>query len=1553
MKNIRTDLPKNQVDGPEHDSCAIYMSARKQGQSTFGTLKRSLSALMQMGHRTGFVNGEGDGAGIQTDIPRRLWGKKLTQAGMPSHLAGQPGFWVGHIFIPCDLDVEQLVDEITSRFNQAGLNILLLQPGRVRREMLGQNASLCPPEFWQAAGLSSLPDLDRILLDVQTRLENDYAIHFCSLSQYTVVYKLRGSVEALSRYYLDLQDHSYDTAIVITHARYSTNTVSTFERAQPFAVLGHNGEINTIARLRVEARQIGAVLPQDGSDSQDLDRTIHTLCANYGLSLVEAMEMAFPPVPYEIQRFPPDLGAVYQRLRQSFGPYAQGPAGIVARYGHCIVASVDALGLRPLWFIETEKEYIFCSERGAVPLENMVCDPRPLAPGEKIAIQMRRGEQPEIWYHPQIRQHIMVQMFQREAPQLASLYWRRLARNDMGELRLPWLNDPPHPRDAATVDEDGPPFQSYPHSLQTQVDLKARPVKLAWDNQASRGIDQALLSANGWTKDHLREVSELVSPDKNELIGSLGYDGPLAAMSMIRSNLADYYKESVAVVTNPAIDRDREVEVFSTSSLVGACPAIGEPHNPQDTLVVLELPVLLGGFPELCAPETAQKIAHEFGTMTIEDLVAVFDHPASLTLGVFPGETVQSASQRLADSAVQLAQNGIQCLLLDDWEAQEKGLDWLDPLLAVTAIDDALRNAPVGKNGNLRRRSALLIRSAAVRNLHDLALLIGFGADAVNPYAMFAVSLKAHERKVDEAQVEEILHRLVCNLKTGLEKITSTMGCHELRGYGHVCASIGLAPEVAEFLNSPNYFGSQAAGLTWEKLDEEAHRRGQELRGELDVSRLGHISRFNPHFWKAAAAYAQSQAGYSHLRETYRKLTSQSPVSLRHLMGIKFISDVLSPSDVNISIGDYSLPLVIDAMSFGSQGETSFRAYAHAAAELNMMCINGEGGELPEILGRYKKNRGQQIASGRFGVNVDFINSAAVLEIKIGQGAKPGEGGMLPGFKVTPKVAAARHTTPYVTLISPSNNHDLYSIEDLAQLIEELRMVNPHARISVKVPVVPGIGVIAVGIAKAGADIINISGYDGGTGAARKHSLQYVGLPTEIGIIQAHRALIEAGLRHKVELWANGGMKTGEDAVKMILLGANRVGFATLAMIAIGCTICRDCNLGTCHVGIATQINSIEEASQKGLKHFSPLEFDISVHRLVRTFKGIAEEMRALTAQLGTTDLQSLVGRADFLEQVQLTDRIDLSSLFEPAPVKPRPTREPGVGVLLIRPRNSLTTILTDLIINTVADNEREVTYQDTVSAIDRALGSRLAGELIRQKHLLEKIDRLHLRFGPSSLAGNGFAAWTMDKLDILIEGGAQDGAAKGAAGGRVAVMKGLNHDGLRIDGGVGKSFAYGAQGGTLIVQGNADSRACVRLSGARVVLGGEILAPLDDSAGVSGRVANIKGFACEYMTAGSVLIMGDPGPYAFSGMTGGVVYQQLVPEFGFDRPALQRRIASGANVRIQPVQPEDLADIQSLLEEYVEALEQTYQYDIADRIRTLRKEDQLMNRFVKIVPVI
>ncbi len=1543
---IRTDVPMLEQYGPEHDACAIYMAVRKQGESTYGTLKRALASLAHMGHRTGFVNGEGDGVGVQTDIPRELWAHKLSMAGIRSSLATHAGFWVGHLFIPHDADYSNLRDSLHQHFTQAGLEILVDQKGRIRAEVLGRSARQKPPQFYQIAGYGDPATIDRQLLQVQTAVEAEHPeIHFASLSSHTVVYKVRGQVETLTRYYPDLQDRSFNTAMALGHARYSTNTVSNFERAQPFAVLGHNGEINTISKFRTEAKQIGAVLPPSSSDSQDLDRAMHTLCAEYGLDLIESMEMIFPPVAHEVNLLAPAFRTVYQRMRQAYGPYAQGPAAIVARYADTAVFSVDALGLRPLWFVETEKEYIFSSERGTLPLETMVDDPRPLAPGEKMALHVRRGIGIDVYTHTQIREHVMNQTFQREAPQLAQRYWGGWEHGGGGHQHI------------APIQMVAMTPEQIPVAPSAGIDARSMPtVEVApapWDNPArTRPLDRVMQAAFGWNREHIRDI-EAVAKSGKDPVGSMGHDGPLAVISQNRVNLADAFKETVAVVTTPAIDRGREGEAFTTQSLVGARPLVGAPPAPEDLLVLLGMPVLTGGHPDLGGVEVSREVAESVGTLTIEDLLTAFTgRVGPLVLGIYPGEDAHGALKRLQAAAVEAAHSGNQCLVLDDFETVTDGLGWLDPHLAVAAVDNALREADAAIN--LRRRAGIVVRSGSVRNLHDVALLYGFGADAINPYLVFDAALGIHPNR-SETPAEDLVETQTLLLKAlhaGLEKVISTMGCHELRGYGRVFSSIGLAPSMADILSTPNYFGHEDVGLNWAWLNSEAETRGAELRGAARSPGLAKVDRFFPRFWRKVEKVAQNEGPYEDVLDTFNDLIEKQPVALRHLVDFKSIESDISPEDVDISIDGYDMPVLISAMSFGSQGELSYKAYANAAAALNIICINGEGGELPDMMGRNPRNRGQQVASGRFGVNAEFLNSAAVIEIKIGQGAKPGEGGMLPGFKVTAQVAQARHTTPGVPLLSPSNNHDLYSIEDLAQLIEELKTVNPEARVSVKCPVVPGIGVIAVGVAKAGADIITVTGYDGATGAARLHALQYVGLPAEVGVIQAHRALAESGLRHKVELWADGGMKTGADAVKMILLGANRVGFASMAMVSIGCTICRMCNKGDCHVGITTHIKSVEEAKERGLKRFVPRVYDESVIGIVRVFTEIANEMRQITAALGATHLQDLVGRADLLEQVRMLDKVNLNSAFVRVPFAARGETEPGVGLLLTRPRNNLTRFMSELIEKAALEyDEREVTYQDEVQAYDRALGAHVAGALMRDTGLSEAVDSIHLRFGPSSIAGNGFAAWSTHHLDIIIEGGAQDGVGKSSRGGRVAIMKGLNHDGKRVDGSVGKSFAYGAQGGLFVVQGNADSRACIRLSGADVIFGGEITQPVMDQAGSLGTNSNLKGFACEYMTSGRVVIMGDPGPYAFAGMTGGVVYQLLTPQMGFDVAALKRRLAEGAHVLIEQIDSDDIAALQELLGHYIEALELTGQWDIAARTRNLSIDEVLVNRFVRVVP--
>ncbi len=1481
---------------PERDACAIICYINKAHQPTHGNVQRTIEALIKMGHRAGEINGEGDGCGILTDIPRLLWREVLDNAGFKPELAEAPGFAVGHLLLPKEALAEDptLQERIIARCTAAGARLLVERPGPVRSEVLAASARLGEPLFWQIALECPEPaTAHELLFQLQVTIEEDFPVHVASLSNETAAYKVHGAPEILPRYYPELKRRDFLSAITIGHSRYSTNTLPTVLRAQPFTLLGHNGEINTIARLREEARMLGIVLTKGGSDSQDLNRTLEGLMCRFGLTLSEAMEMVFPPIFSEMDQLSPELASMYNWFRRFLTASAQGPAAIIARHRELCVFSVDAMGLRPLWFGETEKELFASSELGVVPHEEIMADPKPLAPGEKIGIRLAPGKKVQVLDHHELR------------------------------------------RDAYTVFRKRTRLATHHQALASGAMLPDGPMVARKD----LGFQQEnLLAALAWKSSDVQNLKEMARSGQDP-IASLGYDGPLASLSLSRQNLADYFKEQVAVVTNPAIDREREAEHFSIRVFVGPRPTL---RGPVQKVVELGMPLLLGGRRGGPAA-TDLAIARQFGTCTLEGLLAHFGPRSHRTLAcnLERHESVSAALERLKEEAVAAVSRGARLLLLDDGAAFAPGKSFLDPFLAVAVLHKALKEAQNPAGECLRRNVSLVVRSGAFRNLHDLIFALGMGADALCPQLMWELA----------DQQERGVHNLLAVLFKGLEKVISTMGTHEIGGYGKYFASIGLSSELAAFFETPNFCGSERGGLTLTRLEEENRSRSAVVRSK-EKQPVQVQFRLYPRIWKMVGAVAKMDETYADLSRLIQQLEGENPLAIRHLVDLRFQEELsVDPEEVDTTVGNHDLPILISAMSFGSQGETPFRIYAEAAKRLNIVCMNGEGGEIADMLGKYRKNRGQQIASGRFGVNMEFLNSADFLEIKVGQGAKPGEGGHLPGFKVTAKIAAARHATPGVSLISPSNNHDIYSIEDLAQIIEELRTANPRAWISIKVPAVAGIGTIALGIAKAGADIITISGYDGGTGAARKHAIKFVGLPAEIGVSEAHRSLTQAGMRHKVEIWADGGARTGRDVLKLMLLGANRVGFGTMAMVIIGCTACRGCHLGTCHVGIATQIETTVEAEAKGLKRFVPRVLENGIIYETTFFRGMAREIRILTAKLGFKRTQDLVGRSDLLQQARGLERLDLTELLTPVPAEA--TKQPESEVRIIRkPLNYLTSLISNLVADAFDKGEERVRYDDdSASSSDRAIGTFLAGTMVRGRDegrfSQEKEALLHFR--RDSIPGNGLAAFNIPKINIRVEGGAQDGVGKCARGGKIVILKGENRNGVRVGGSVGKGLAYGAQGGTFLIQGDADSRACIRLSGADVVLGGRIRIPRDDTRGNLAGQANLKGFAFEYMTAGRAVVLGDPGPWLCSGMTGGIVYCHLDAPMGMTRDALRRRVAKGAGVEIRDMEEEDVAQIGELLLKYHRELLHSHQEEEADWVQQVIADSRL--RFVKIVP--
>jgi glutamate synthase (NADPH) large chain len=1503
----------------DRDACALYATVEKSARPSHAPIETALEALRKMLHRAGNVDGEGDGCGLLIDIPRRIWAEEIRTGGHASDLALDPSFAVAHVFISRKGNVGRVQSRAREIMSQAGLRVLAERRDVVDSSALGATAREEEPVFWQVGGLIEDP---RHCLELTVKLEEELDVHVASFGTETCVYKVMGAPSVLGNYFPDLRDGRAETVAAYGHNRYSTNTWPSFKRVQPFSVLGHNGEINTIAKLRQESQMLDIPLPDGGSDSQDLNRVVEALVQRGGLSLAEALELVIPPIVAEIRQLPADLRSFYMYLRQAFGPFAQGPVALLARHGDECVFSVDALGLRPLWLVETAHAYAFSSEPGVVPVADTISEPKPVAPGEKlmVAIDRKKGE-------AKLRSHSELQ-------RIAANRWRTRtgADTDAGFAGAILTGGPSEGAEIPGYTSAGP----------------SEPVK----------VEDRVLGGFGWMREDMKLVQQMAATGQ-EPIGSLGYDGPLASLSHERQNLADYFKESVAVVTNPAIDREREVEHFSCRAVFGARPG-AHSLEAEPRTIETAFPIILGGHHDL-APlsDTAyREVAREHKTYLLEDLWEAFrGRSGVLDVSSLDAESTQGAIERLKHEATHAVREGAELLVLSDRTAYEGDRRYLDPHLALAAVDLALREAWVEPGEtNLRRRCGIVLRSAAVRNVHDVVMTLGLGADGVCPYVMVEVACMDDYR-------DDIDH-LASALRKGIEKVISTIGIHEVRGYARLFGSIGLKPELTALFDTPAWFGSQKGGTGFAELDADADERRRILAGE-EESKPAKTFHFYPKVYKAAVAASNGTGSYEEYSEKVRQLELENPISLRHILELRSDREPIAESDA--TVGLHSYPIVISSMSFGSQGETAYRAYAEAAMQANIICVNGEGGELQDLYGKYPKWRGQQVASGRFGVTSEMLNSSYLVEIKIGQGAKPGEGGHLPAKKVTEKVAQARNATPGTDLISPSNNHDLYSIEDLAELIDELKTANPDVRVSVKVPVVPNIGTIGVGIAKAGADIITLSGFEGGTGAARSHALRHVGLPSDIGTREVHLALMEAGIRNRVEIWADGGYRHGWDIVKLHCLGANRVAFGTLAMVSLGCTICRGCQLDTCHVGIATQIENKEEADLKGLKKFTPQEFELAAENCARFFTAMGEQVREICAGLGYERAQDLVGRSDLLVQARGTEDVDVAELIKPLeefldlepldlPV-PEDDRE-APGLIVARPirmqpkeaSNELAALATEVCAGKPVRKE----WPEPADAHDRVLATELAGEIARARIFHggpeaseEVLVRLH--FNGGSVAGQGLGAFNVYGVDVTVEGGAQDGVAKTMLGGKIAVMKGKNRLGKRVNGSVGKSFAYGAQRGRLFVQGNADSRFCIRLSGADVVIAGEPEGPLDDELGCVADRANIKGFAFEYMTSGRAVVLGDPGPWFCAGQTGGRVYLRVNEEWGLDREALERRRGKGAKVAIADLDAEGALDVQELLGHYCEELRATGQDEEAERIGALAADAE--KHFLMSVP--
>src|SRR5882757_2671542 len=715
----------------DNDACAIYASVRKDATPSHEPIELAIPALQKMLHRAGNVDGEGDGCGLMLDLPRKIWAEEVRIGGHDPALTLDDAFAVGHVFVERSQDVEKIKHDARELLAAGGFRILAERVDKTDSTALGPTAREEEPVFWQLAGLvTDAERRDPVVFELLLELERRLGFHVPSFSGTTCVYKVMGAPHVLGAYYPDLADPRFETIAAFGHNRYSTNTWPSFKRVQPFSLLGHNGEINTIEQLRQEAKMLAVAIQPGASDSQDLNLTIDTMVSREGLSLAEAMEMILPPIVAEIRHLPEKLQSFYLYLHQAMGPFAQGPVALIARHGDECVFSADAMGLRPLWKVETETDHVFSSEPGVVSVHEMVSEPQPMAPGEKAMVLIDRAAR-QSTFHP-------------HAEMLRIVRDRWLARNGVDSVapyeRALETGGPLEGADVPGYSEAGP----------------AEPVQ----------VEDRVLAGFGWQRDDVKLVQQMAD-NGAEPIGSLGYDGPLAALSPERQNLADYFKETVAVVTNPAIDREREIEHFSTRAVFGRRPILGDPGEDTQTIET-DFPVVLGGHHDLAPlPHSSyRRIANEQGTYVLEDLWAAFGGRAkAIDIALLESETTQGAIERLRQEAVRAVTEGAELLVLTDRTVYDGERRYIDPHLATSAVDQALKQFS-GEGENLRRRCSLVLRSAAIRNVHDVMIALGLGANGVCPYVMVEVIC------VDD--YENDVANLCAALRKGIEKVIST-----------------------------------------------------------------------------------------------------------------------------------------------------------------------------------------------------------------------------------------------------------------------------------------------------------------------------------------------------------------------------------------------------------------------------------------------------------------------------------------------------------------------------------------------------------------------------------------------------------------------------------------------------------------------------------------------------------------------------------------------------------------------------------------------------------
>ena len=1413
------------------DSCGVGFIADIKGRKSHAIVQDALTIVQNLEHR-GAVGADpraGDGAGILVQIPHKFFAKKARELGFTLPEPGR--YAVVVLFLPHDDDGlrQEIMDLYAEQSARVGMELLGWRDVPTDNSTLGKSVKPTEPTHRQlfiGQGENDLSEDDferRIYilrksisgLLYERRGRNTAVYYPVSSSCRTVIYKGMFLADQLPTYYPDLHDPDFESALALIHQRFSTNTFPAWSLAHPYRYIAHNGEINTLrGNLNwMAARQASARSPLFGEDIHKLwpisyegqsdtacfDNALEFLVQG-GYSLAHAVMMMIPEAWAGNQLMDAERRAFYEYNAALMEPW-DGPAAIAFTDGRQIGATLDRNGLRPArYFVTRDDRIIMASEMGVLPIaEKDIVTKWRLQPGKMLLVDLEEGR---LIPDEEIKATLA-------------------RRNPYHE----WLQR------TQIILEDLPPAKS----------------QLALSNLSLLDRQQAF----GYTQEDIKILMTPMASTGDEPVGSMGNDTPISALSDRPKLLFTYFKQNFAQVTNPPIDPIREELVMSLVSIIG----------PRPNLFDLE------GLSHLKRLEARQPILTNTDLEKIRWISEVGDpHFKSVTLhGVWPAEHgaagMRPAIGELCREAEEAVRDGVNIIIISDRAASAERIP-IPSLLACAAVHHHLIRK------GLRTSVGLVVESGEPREVHHFSCLAGYGAEAINPYLAFETLLSMQEEAVRKLDEREVVKRYIKSVDKGLLKVMSKMGISTYQSYcgAQIFDAVGLKSEfVSEFFTGT---ATRIEGVGVEEIAEETVRRHRDAFGDAPVYRnaldvggeYAYRVRGEDHVWTAPTVALLQHAARGNSYERYRAFAEMVNEQSERLLTIRGLFR-LKPAEED---GRAKIPLeevepaknivrrfATGAMSFGSISREAHTTLAIAMNRIGGRSNTGEGGEesdrfKPLPNGDSMRSSIKQVASGRFGVTTEYLVNSDVMQIKMAQGAKPGEGGQLPGHKVDKTIARVRHSTPGVGLISPPPHHDIYSIEDLAQLIFDLKNVNPAGDVSVKLVSEVGVGTVAAGVSKARADHVTIAGYEGGTGASPLTSIKHAGSPWEIGLAETHQTLVAQRLRGRIAVQVDGGIRTGRDVVVGALLGADEFGFATAPLIAAGCIMMRKCHLNTCPVGVATQDPVLRRRFKGQPEH------------IINYFFFVAEEVRELMAEMGYRTFDEMIGQVQMLDQHRLLEHwkakgLDFSRLF----TKPHAPR--GVNVYKCEPQDHRIDRILDrkLIAQAQAalDRGAPVEITSAIKNTDRTVGAMLSGEIAkRYGHAGLPDNTIHIRL--AGTAGQSFGAWLAHGVTLDLEGDANDYVGKGLSGGRIVVRPpydaGIVPEELIV---VGNTVLYGAISGECYFRGVAGERFAVRNSGAVAVVEG---------AG---------DHCCEYMTGGVVVVLGRTGRNFAAGMSGGIAY--------------------------------------------------------------------------------